>query len=154
MPSMIVKQKSPLKLKNVFLSAVMLLVLFNCSDDEIIAPKADATAAAPVTEEITDATEQPLAFSLTISGAHTTFSKANNCSSCTFVVPANTFIIDGKEKGFKPGDVICLDAAIKYGSLEFVNMEGSADKPIIISNCGGSDVPATEAAATSEEESY
>jgi len=150
-----VKQKIQLKLKNVLLAAVLLTALFNCSEEEI-APVVPDTAAAPAVQQEATVTDRPLAFSLTITGAHTTFSKANNCSSCTFVVPANTFIVDGKEKGFKPGDVICLDAAIKYGALEFVNMEGTADKPIVISNCGGSDdASATQTAeTTSEEESY
>jgi hypothetical protein len=60
-----------------------------------------------------------------------------NCSECTFVVPADQRIIDGKELGLKPGSVIGLNSAIAYGTLEFYNIVGTEDNPIIIKNCGG-----------------
>jgi len=145
---MIVKQKFLLMLRNVLLTTVMLFALFNCSEEEILAPAAEVTPDASVVEESAPA-EETLAFSLTISGAHTTFSNAADCSTCTFVVPANTFIVDGKD--FKPGDVICLDAAVKYGQLEFVNMLGSPEKPIVISNCGASAAAEQNIASTTEE---
>src|SRR5262245_53500286 len=60
------------------------------------------------------------------------------CSTCTFVVPGDMRTVDGKLLGFNPGDVICLSAAIKYsGSITFTNVNGTADKPIVITNCGG-----------------
>jgi len=59
------------------------------------------------------------------------------CSTCTYVVPANTNTIDGAKLGLKPGAVICLSAAIKYKNLFFKNLNGTATNPIVITNCGG-----------------
>lgn len=74
--------------------------------------------------------------SLTIAGAHTQFTASVDCKTCTFVVSDKLETIDGKELGLKPGSVICLDAALKYGHLSFVNLEGTAEQPITIGNCG------------------
>ncbi|MEX1238552.1 MAG: right-handed parallel beta-helix repeat-containing protein [Cyclobacteriaceae bacterium] len=60
-----------------------------------------------------------------------------DCSECTYVVPADSTVIDGKVLGLKPGSVICLNGAFIYGSLEFNNIVGTEDNPIIIKNCGG-----------------
>jgi hypothetical protein len=60
-----------------------------------------------------------------------------SCSTCTYVIPANKYTIDGKVLGFKPGDVICLSSTTVYKSLAFNNIIGTADNPIIITNCGG-----------------
>jgi len=57
------------------------------------------------------------------------------CSTCDHVV--DSYITDGKELGFKPGDVICLDANVQYGRLVFRNIIGTHNEPIIIRNCGG-----------------
>jgi hypothetical protein len=46
-------------------------------------------------------------------------------------------IIDGKALGLQPGSVIGLDASIAYKNLTFRNINGTADKPIMIRNCGG-----------------
>lgn len=59
------------------------------------------------------------------------------CMECTYVVPAGTKIIDGKALGLKPGSIIGLSSAIAYGTLEFHNIIGTKDQPIIITNCGG-----------------
>lgn len=60
-----------------------------------------------------------------------------DCSSCTYVVPATATIVDGTTLKFAPGSVICLNAAVKYGSLTFRNIIGTAANPITIKNCGG-----------------
>jgi hypothetical protein len=80
----------------------------------------------------------------------TTTSKASpaSCSTCTFVVPNNMNIIDGAALGLKPGAVICLDAARTYSTtpLRFMNLNGTAENPIYITNCGGTarvSVPST-----------
>ena len=59
------------------------------------------------------------------------------CKECTYIVPADAKIIDGKELGLKPGGIIGLSSAISYGSLEFRNIVGTKEQPIIIRNCGG-----------------
>jgi hypothetical protein len=61
----------------------------------------------------------------------------SDCSSCTYVVPAGVSIVDGKALGLQPGSVIGLDARIPYKNLKFQNINGTADQPIIIKNCGG-----------------
>src|SRR5687767_2263005 len=60
-----------------------------------------------------------------------------DCSSCTYVVPANTTVIDGKALGLAPGSIIGLDASVTYGYLVFKNIVGTPTQPIIIKNCGG-----------------
>ena len=57
--------------------------------------------------------------------------------SCTYVVPAGVSIIDGKALGLQPGSTIGLNASIVYKNLTFRNLNGTADHPIIIKNCGG-----------------
>lgn len=59
------------------------------------------------------------------------------CKECTYVVPAGTKVIDGKVLGLKPGSIIGLSSSVNYGSLEFYNIIGTAESPIIIKNCGG-----------------
>ena len=59
------------------------------------------------------------------------------CSTCTYVIPANTYNIDGTKLGLKPGAVICLNSATTYKNIFFSNLNGTPDKPITITNCGG-----------------
>jgi hypothetical protein len=67
-----------------------------------------------------------------------TFSTAiQDCSTCTYVVPDRTHVIDGLALGLKPGAVICLNAATPYKNLLFRNITGTAEQPITITNCGG-----------------
>jgi hypothetical protein len=96
---------------NAVVLATMCLFFFKCSEDELIKP------------------EKTVARSL-VSPAH--------CSSCTFVVPETAGVFDGAVMGVKPGDVICLSAALKYTkSINFKNLVGTATKPIIVTQCGG-----------------
>jgi hypothetical protein len=60
-----------------------------------------------------------------------------DCSSCTYVVPSNTTIVDGAALKLAPGSVICLSASNQYGSMIFRNIVGTAASPILIRNCGG-----------------
>ncbi|MBL7856253.1 MAG: right-handed parallel beta-helix repeat-containing protein [Cyclobacteriaceae bacterium] len=69
--------------------------------------------------------------------AISTSSQSNSCSACTYVVPLRQHITDGKILGIKPGDIICLQASLKYGPLKFINIHGTEENPIIITNCGG-----------------
>jgi hypothetical protein len=70
-----------------------------------------------------------------------TTSKASpaSCSSCNYVVPDNVNTIDGSVLRFQPGWVVCLNAARNYGTqpLRFINVTGTAENPIYITNCGG-----------------
>jgi hypothetical protein len=104
---------------NYFKKATLLfsLVFFltECND-EAITPTATSTI------------EDDLAISAT---------SVSDCSTCTYVVPANKNLIDGAVLNLKPGSVICLNAATKYRNLLFRNIKGTADQPIIIRNCGG-----------------
>jgi hypothetical protein len=85
-------------------------------------------------EEILD--ERQIAEDVTIAAATTS---PADCSTCTYVVPSNTNtqVVDGLKLGLKPGSVICLSAANKYGNITFRNIVGTATAPIIITNCGG-----------------
>jgi hypothetical protein len=88
-------------------------LFFRCSEDESINPQVNSTTARAVISP-------------------------SVCSTCTYVVPETAGIVDGAALGLKPGDVICLSAALKYTkSITFKNIVGSSDQPIIITNCGG-----------------
>ena len=105
-----------------------LFFLASCQDDEFVEIAEDAkTTAASVSASNVG--------SLTIEGTHTVFSDAVQCGTCSFVVPANTVTVDGKELGLRPGSVICLDAALKYGDVTFTNVHGSEQSPITIGTC-------------------
>lgn len=59
---------------------------------------------------------------------------------CTYTVPSNKNLIDGRVLGIKPGAVICLSASNTYKNLNFQNIVGTAAAPVIIKNCGGTAV--------------
>ncbi len=61
---------------------------------------------------------------------------SSDCN-CTYVVPADSTVVDGKVLNLKPGSVICLNSAVAYGTLEFHNLTGTKEQPIVIKNCGG-----------------
>jgi hypothetical protein len=95
------------------LFVLMSIVLFQCSEEEIIlAPESDmVTSAASLTD-----------------------------CGCTYTVPSNTYLIDGTALALKPGSVICLKAGNTYGRMVFRNLKGTATAPITIKNCGGTAV--------------
>ena len=115
-------------LGKIIVPAFALLTLSNCSDEEI-APL-QATEVAGATTGVKNQEEPVL--SLTIDGSFTELVSAKDCKTCHYVVPANATTVDGKAIGIKPGQAICLDLAIKYGNLNFINLEGEADKPILV----------------------
>lgn len=101
-------------------STIIVCLLMQCSDEEVIPLqddeiRADSAATAP----------------------HAAPPKADDCSECAYIVPADTKVIDGKNLGLAPGDTIGLDARITYGTLEFKNVVGTAERPVIIRNFGG-----------------
>src|SRR5687767_1234247 len=57
------------------------------------------------------------------------------CGDCDYIVRG--FHNDGEKLNFRPGQVICLDASLRYEKIKFTNLKGTADNPIIIRNCGG-----------------
>lgn len=116
-----------------FVVAFAVMLLASCSTgEEMIAP--ETAPAAVATETTPDGDPQVAGF--TLSGVYTEISESTDCATCTYVVPKNATVVDGKELGFAAGSVICLDKAIKYKNLEFINLEGTSDSPIIISYCG------------------
>jgi hypothetical protein len=120
--------KAIFSVKNFLLAAVACLLLSNCKDQDMVAVSENA-------EQTKITVQGPNALSLTISGENTNFVGSVDCTTCTYVVPANAKVVDGKELGFKPGSVICLDAALQYGNIDFINLEGTTDKQITIGNC-------------------
>ena len=114
--------------KKVFSAIVAVCLLASCQEDEMLAVSEDVETAAASTAE-------PNISSLTFSGSYTQLAEKVECSACTFVVDENSEVIDGAKLGLKPGSVICLKAALKYGDLTFVNLEGTEEAPITIGTC-------------------
>jgi len=113
-------------MKNILFAAVTLFGLSQCSEEEIAPQQTEVPAAEAV------ATEPVATGSMTISGIYTVYEDVADCKTCTYVVPADVVTVDGKELALKAGSVICLDKAIKYGDVEFVNLEGTEESPILI----------------------
>jgi hypothetical protein len=116
-----------------FTLALSMFFLSSCSTEEdMIAPTSTSVA-----EEETVASDEGGSEieSFTVSGIYTDVTETTDCATCTYIVPANATLVDGKELGFAPGSVICLDKTIKYKSLEFTNLEGTSESPITISYC-------------------
>ena len=114
---MIINPKNTHGLKKLFLTFFAFCLLAQCSQQELVTPQS-----AIVTDSAAPAS------TLAVTAA---------CSTCTYVVPSNTYKVDGQALGLKPGAVICLQSGNAYHSLLFVNLIGTATQPIIITNCGG-----------------
>ncbi len=106
-------------LRKLTLAIATFCVLIQCSEDLQISPK------------VARETENPDRFPETIS------TEVSACKDCTFVVPADSTVIDGKVLFLPPGSTICLSNMIQYGTLEFRNIVGTEERPIVIKNCGG-----------------
>lgn len=103
--------------KHTIILFTLALLGIRCSSDSLLLETADRMVAAEM-------------HSAQTSGTIT-------CAECTHVVEPKKNIINGKVLGLKPGDVICLDASKSYHALILEDLEGTADNPIIIRNCGG-----------------
>jgi hypothetical protein len=128
------KNQGILTTAKLFTLALSMFFLSSCSTEEdMIAPTSTSVA-----EQETVASDEGGSEieSFTVSGIYTDVTETTDCATCTYIVPANATLVDGKELGFAPGSVICLDKTIKYKSLEFTNLEGSSESPITISYCG------------------
>ena len=117
-------------MKKILFAAFTLFIFSQCTEEEVAParPEAEAFETAALPAVATG--------SMTISGVFTSYEDIQDCSTCTFVVPANLAVVDGAELELKAGAVICLDKAIKYGDVEFINLEGTEKNPIKIGTCG------------------
>src|SRR5687768_9490892 len=95
---------------------VTMFTLIQCSEDELLLTSTTQTSSTTATAGTTT--------NLTACG-------------CTYTVPSNTYLVDGKALALKPGAVICLKAGNTYKNIVFRNIKGTATAPIIIKNCGG-----------------
>ena len=113
-------------MKKILFAAFTVFIFAQCSEEEIapsqIKPSAEPAAVLP---------QQPTG-SMTISGMFTTYEDIADCKTCTYVVPADVTVVDGEELNLRAGSVICLDKAVKYGDVDFVNLFGTESKPIRI----------------------
>lgn len=119
-------KNSFVSMKKIFLAAIALIALSQCTVEEIVPAQIDRSPAA--SESLTAAATG----SLTISGVYTIYESIKDCKTCTFIIPANLTEIDGLELNLKAGSVICLNKAIQYGDLNFTNLEGTEESPIRI----------------------
>ncbi|MEX1238553.1 MAG: hypothetical protein WEB30_02520 [Cyclobacteriaceae bacterium] len=117
---------NPMSIKKILFAAFTLFIFSQCTEEEIVPARAEAPAVEMA------ALPAPAGGSMTISGIHTTYEPIKDCTTCTFVVPANMAVVDGKELDLKAGSVICLEKAIQYGDVDFINLEGTEDNPIKI----------------------
>jgi hypothetical protein len=108
------------------LAASALFIFSQCTEEEIVPNEAQVTP----TEAV--ALNAEATGSMTISGIFTSYEDIKDCKTCTYVVPAEIAVVDGKELGLKPGSVVCLDKAIRYGDIDFINLEGTEANPIRI----------------------
>jgi hypothetical protein len=107
-------------LRKLLLTGLALFFLFQCSEEELMLAPEVAPENDLATSTLSTATISP-----------------TDCSTCTYVVPSNAYLVDGAALNLQPGAVICLSSLNKYTSLAFKNIIGTTDNPIIITNCGG-----------------
>ena len=119
-------RKRLMPIKTILFAAFTVFILAQCSEDEI-APQQPIEASA---EELS--VDEAASGSMTISGVYTSYEDVEDCKTCTFVVTEDLTLVDGQDLGLKPGAVICLDKAKRYGDIEFVNLEGTEQNPIKI----------------------
>lgn len=115
-----------ISMKKILFAVFSLCIFSQCTEEEI----APSQREVPSVE--TAALAQEATGSMTISGIYTTYEEIADCKTCTYVVPADIAVVDGQELELKAGAVICLDKAIKYGDVDFVNLEGTESRPIRI----------------------
>lgn len=113
-------------MKNILIAALAVFTLSQCAEEDIVPAQIE-----PASVEAAEL-PAPATGSMTISGVYTVYEDIKDCSTCTFTVPADASVVDGLQLDLKPGAVICLDKAIQYGDVEFVNLEGTEEQPIRI----------------------
>jgi hypothetical protein len=129
---MIVNKKIIPVLKKAMFTASAILALTQCNqEDDFIKP----IIAEPSVQSSTVTNANTVSISsLTVTGSNTIYATLNDCSSCNYIVAATEEVIKGNK--FKAGDIICLNKGIKYGNIEFVDLKGTAENPIVIATVG------------------
>ena len=113
-------------MKTILFAVFTVFTFSQCTEEDIVPQQNPAPAAETVALPV-EATG-----SMTISGVFTSYEEISDCKTCTYVVPADAATVDGKELNLKAGSVICLDKALQYGDVEFVNLAGTEANPIRI----------------------
>lgn len=116
--------------KTLVMAAAIVLTMVQCSEEEIVAQE---SVSEDIATQMTSETAE--VGSLSVSGLYTEIQGDVECSTCTYIIDPKETTVDGNELGFKPGSVICLRKALTYSSIDFVNMEGTEDSPIVIGYC-------------------
>lgn len=117
-------------IKKVTILSMAMVVMVSCSEEALVEKPAQVEEV-PALEII----EEADVASVTISGIFTEVSEDIDCATCTFKVPDNVRTVDGAALGLKPGSVVCINNGRKLGEVEFVNMTGTEDAPIVIGSC-------------------
>jgi hypothetical protein len=119
-----------ISIRKILFAAFALFIFAQCTEEDVV----------PATQQVAPSEDVVLPVqasgSVTISGIYTVYEDIQDCHTCTFVVPADLAVVDGQVLNLKPGSVICLDKAIKYGDIDFVNLAGTEENPIRIGTCG------------------
>ena len=116
--------------KKLMVLGLAMMVMVSCSEETVV-EKPVLVEEVPVVE----AAEEADVASLTVSGIFTDVIADIDCSTCTYKVPDNARSVDGTDLNLKPGSVICVSSGRKLGEIEFVNMIGTENAPIIIGTC-------------------
>ncbi|HEY0656529.1 MAG TPA: hypothetical protein VGD65_25525 [Chryseosolibacter sp.] len=109
---------------------IVILTMAKCSEEEIIVD--ELAVEEPSTYMASEAAEVG---SLSVSGVYTEVQGDVPCATCSYIVDPTEATVDGNELGLKPGSVVCLRKSLKYSSVDFINMEGTENSPIIIGYC-------------------
>lgn len=115
------------KLQQLTLALAIFSIFIQCTDEKIL----------PISRERISVKSDSLFVADTTSAPPDAMKTKSACGECTYVVPADSTVVDGTVLGLKPGSIICLNSDVTYGSLEFRNIVGTTENPIIIKNCGG-----------------
>lgn len=125
LPRMTTTQTFVKTLQKLLLTIAIFTSFIQCTDEEIL----------PVARERFIESDSLATADTTSHDPEPTFSP--DCSECAYIVPEDATVVDGKVLDLKPGSVIGLSSTYTYGTLEFHNIEGTEDDPIIIRNFGG-----------------
>jgi hypothetical protein len=128
--TMTASKKAIQTVKMFLLSTAIVLTMVQCSEEEIIAEQVVEDDMA--TEMMSESADVA---SISVSGLYTEIKGDVQCSTCTYIVAASETTVDGRELGLRPGNIVCIKKSLKYPALDFVNMEGTEESPIIIGYC-------------------